>query len=719
MLVVADNLSTFTLGAGEPFLLQVEFQDRNGALIDFGARAFALSFYEAGGRAVQQQIAGVVDSDGRGKFLRFEQEGTWSESLYGGTGLKVELAERYLRGRNVIATGMLTIGATAAVVPSLSTSAIGAYATRIVVKDAATTGGLPVFSQSRVPWAAKAANTPPAPVFTTVPSISPASGTAGATTFTASDGAASNASGYTRRWLLDGTAIGTGATVTPSAAGSLVLEVTAHGPGGDSQPASSATVAVAAAQSTPTLPSGLVFRLRPGDTTANPGFTTNGAGVTQIVDSVGGVVFTATGGSPKFRTAASTGSSTGAAGIDFDGNSYFTCAVSAQGALKTALDSQEYTIVAVVENAANAGNLGVLFGVGANGNIHLMADGANTGFFTSSGGALPETTAGYQSFGCTSSTASNRLTSGISGLSRHYNRGLPFRSANAALPGTANQVLGLGTAGLAPGNLNFKGRLIDLLVFNRELGTDDMMRVEAVLNAAYKQTHPAVTKGKLLAIDGDSRRDGVGAEAGPSGEVSPYFQYKVAAGLGYGNGTWACYAIGASTIQDCLARAPVEIDKLASQFPSGVAFRAVYEEFFNSRALAVGTPSTAGTLAGLTAQWFGGRRAALGAAAKLIGMSPIDHADSQGAPGSGREASRWGNYLSPVGKGGAGQGQWAALGMDALADVWGTTALGGDAACPNTDPFAPWLEGVHLLAAGQTTEANAVIAAAQSIIGFS
>ena len=248
MLVVADNLSDFKLGAGEPFLLQVAFQDKNGAAVDISARAFVLSFYKAD-RSLERQLAGVPDSDGEGQFLRFEEDGNLSESLYGGASLKVELAERYLRGRNVIATGSLTIAATAATVQSLGNGPIGTCATRVVVKAAATPGAA-VFSQHRVPWVAQGsapAPTPAVPVFTTAPSFSPASGTAGATTFTASDGAASNASGYTRRWLLSGTSIGTGTTVTPTAAGSLALEVIAHGPGGDSAPATTAAATVAAA----------------------------------------------------------------------------------------------------------------------------------------------------------------------------------------------------------------------------------------------------------------------------------------------------------------------------------------------------------------------------------------------------------------------------------------------------------------------------------------
>lgn len=71
----------------------------------------------------------------------------------------------------------------------------------------------------------------PAPAFTTLPSFLPASGSA-SDVFTASDGVASDATSYTRRWLLDGVAIGTDSTIVPGNVGELALEVTAIGPGG-------------------------------------------------------------------------------------------------------------------------------------------------------------------------------------------------------------------------------------------------------------------------------------------------------------------------------------------------------------------------------------------------------------------------------------------------------------------------------------------------------
>jgi len=93
---------------------------------------------------------------------------------------------------------------------------------------------------------------PPAPVFTSLPSISPTSGTAGTTVFAANDGEATNATSIGRRWLLGTTSIGTGPTVVAPTGGSLTLENTAAGPGGSTTRTSTA-VTVAAAAVTPSV----------------------------------------------------------------------------------------------------------------------------------------------------------------------------------------------------------------------------------------------------------------------------------------------------------------------------------------------------------------------------------------------------------------------------------------------------------------------------------
>lgn len=67
------------------------------------------------------------------------------------------------------------------------------------------------------------------PAFTSNPSISPSNGDQ-STTFAAIDGAMSNGGTVSaRRWLLNGTSIGSGTTIVPGAPGSLVLENTGTG----------------------------------------------------------------------------------------------------------------------------------------------------------------------------------------------------------------------------------------------------------------------------------------------------------------------------------------------------------------------------------------------------------------------------------------------------------------------------------------------------------
>jgi len=93
------------------------------------------------------------------------------------------------------------------------------------------------------------------PAFTSNPSISPQGGNVGGT-FSGIDGAMSNGGSIlSRRWLLNGTSIGSGTTVVPSDAGSLVFENTGTG----NVVATSTAVTVAAVSPTlalsPTSPS--------------------------------------------------------------------------------------------------------------------------------------------------------------------------------------------------------------------------------------------------------------------------------------------------------------------------------------------------------------------------------------------------------------------------------------------------------------------------------
>jgi len=91
----------------------------------------------------------------------------------------------------------------------------------------------------------------PAPAFTTQPSVSPTSGTAGSTVYAATPGTVSNGSVVSRVWLLNGTAISSGVTALPASSGTLAYQETASGPGGTTT-STVQVAAVTAAAVTPT-----------------------------------------------------------------------------------------------------------------------------------------------------------------------------------------------------------------------------------------------------------------------------------------------------------------------------------------------------------------------------------------------------------------------------------------------------------------------------------
>ncbi|MBD8699813.1 hypothetical protein IFT54_08300 [Sphingomonas sp. CFBP 13714] len=135
----------------------------------------------------------------------------------------------------------------------------------------------------------------PAPSFISQPSISPNTGTAGATTFTATAGNISNGSITSRSWTINGTVISTGTTASPASSGTLTYQETATGPGGTTQSTvQQVTVATAAAaapafttQPTVTPSTGTAGTIY----TATPGAVSNGT-VTSRAWSLNGSVIT-------------------------------------------------------------------------------------------------------------------------------------------------------------------------------------------------------------------------------------------------------------------------------------------------------------------------------------------------------------------------------------------------------------------------------------------
>lgn len=227
MLKTAIDLSAYQLAAGEPFLLEVQLQESNGAIMNLSARRFALSFYGTG-RTLVETIDGELLTDTTGSFLRFARDGRFSDALYG-QDLTVELAERYKNGRNVLTSGKLSVLASAGGVQSLDSGVVGQFVVRINMRASASSLGTLVPSQQILPYQANLGT--PAPAFTVLPSISRSG-----KTLTGSDGTITNGTVQLREWLLNGSAIngadGASYVLTGTEEGKILYRVTAKGAGG-------------------------------------------------------------------------------------------------------------------------------------------------------------------------------------------------------------------------------------------------------------------------------------------------------------------------------------------------------------------------------------------------------------------------------------------------------------------------------------------------------
>jgi len=400
---------------------------------------------------------------------------------------------------------------------------------------------------------------------------------------------------------------------------------------------------------------------------------------------------------PRYRT----GGAGGRPYVAFDGTDDHLL-IAAPGALRTAMDSQSYTVLAVIEGAAG-GDHSCIFGVGDGGsNPWLWAGATNIGWSAVNTNArVAGAGAGFQTLGLVSEKG--ELLPGFNpDFKRHVYRGTLYACSTLAAGATGGGTLRIG-AGLNGTAFPFKGRIYRILVWNRRLSPAELMAAEAYFCQFYSQSHPAVEHGRFLHLDGDSRTAGIGA----SGDAAAgYLPYKIASGLDFPLGTYSVHAIGGIRIDQLIAKGG-EIDAAAQALAGmdpAIAHRLIYEEYFNSRALAVGDTATAGTLAYQTAEYLAARRAGMPGGLRIMGQSPCDHAGT-----SLPQPTAWAAYM---------QANRAALGLDGLADVW-ASAIGGEAACPDSPPYAPyWADGIHLTAAGQDVQAGVVISACNALAGW-
>ncbi len=177
-------------------------------------------------------------------------------------------------------------------------TAVPASAGTLTYQETASGPGGTITSTVQVAAVTAATVTPtPAPSFTSQPSISPNTGTAGATTFTAAAGNVSNGSITARSWTINGTVISTGITAAPASSGTLTYQETATGPGGTTQSTVQQVTVATAAAAAPAFTSQPTISPSTGTAgtttyTATPGAVTNGTITSRAWSLNGSVIST-------------------------------------------------------------------------------------------------------------------------------------------------------------------------------------------------------------------------------------------------------------------------------------------------------------------------------------------------------------------------------------------------------------------------------------------
>jgi hypothetical protein len=572
MLTVGDNLSSITLGAGEPLLLQVAFQEADGTPSDLSHRAFVLAFYRAP-RAGLASIEGVPSADGT--FLRFEVDGSFSEAMYGKV-VSYELDERFHSGRKRIASGALTVQADAASIDSFATGPIGDLAVRVVYREADAIGAKLTFEQSVVAYVPPAPTvvTMPAPTVTARPTIMTDGTPQIGETMTGQSGAYTNGSVTSRAWLLGGTAISgaSGASYVPQQAGSLVYRETIAGAGGtitsDSDPVAVAAASVTAPVAT-ALPqaTNIVERWSPDAIAAPPTDGTplasyagvNGVTLTQATaanqpiykaSGAGGKPYISMSGAQAMRIASDPTLAAGIASGNYSVLAFYRHAVPTQyGVVVSLAGGSDFMGVASTANKADETTCGVNFAYGGFGydgsanspDIQSIGYIGNTGFNNSFAGCVLN--------GCV--------------ISYNYN-------SFGAQDGTFGIGYSTPTASL-------QGELYDVIIWKCRLTPAEMLQAQKWACEKYGQTPRWVTAGRLTVGVGDSQTGG----AGVTNPLTDTWFVRSVKALGHKVGTWLNVGQnGAHTDQDLVPFVP-GLDPVVSL--TGVRCNMTYMEYYNTK----------------------------------------------------------------------------------------------------------------------------------------
>jgi hypothetical protein len=306
--------------------------------------------------------------------------------------------------------------------------------------------------------------------------------------------------------------------------------------------------------------SNLVFKLSADSITG----LANGANVpaSAWVDSQNGIVAdTLSGTPPTFQT----NQVGGKPSVRFGGNGNFS--ISAPGALKTAVDSQTYTVLIAAKTISGGGTGGfnAIFGASAGGNsFFFYSDTANAGRFDGNGtpSTAPFAGTSFFSFGNVSNPAPS-----VGPLELSMLNGTSYRSNSTSLAPASSSTFAIGARNGVNNDFQWNGDLFEVWVWNVALTPAQYMQAEMALCDKYSRPYPWASLSKMPVFFGDSISAGVGTT--PSGSTSAVtFQPSFLAAqtnLGLTYGQYQDLSHPGITMNQMTALAPTYVNPIATQ----------------------------------------------------------------------------------------------------------------------------------------------------------
>jgi hypothetical protein len=296
----------------------------------------------------------------------------------------------------------------------------------------------------------------------------------------------------------------------------------------------------------------------------------NGANVTSWTDSVNGIVAdTVSGTAPTFAT--NRVNSKPAVQFSAGGLS-----ISTPGALKTALDSLDYTVIVAFRTlGTTSSDSGCLFSGNSGTAFQFLSANGTTVGKTNDGGnslnALPlaSQNTDFTTLGSCAFTTAPPVSNQLAEMT-YVNGGCICTLTNPE--GTGGKAIFIGTNDISK---NFNGEIFEILVWNTPLTPPQYMQAEMALRDKYSLAHPWAGLSSFNVFHGDSITDGINASG-----VAHCAPYLASQSLGLNAGQWSNLGWGGATLSTMTQFAPTWIDPIPALI--GKPVNVVAWEFVNS-----------------------------------------------------------------------------------------------------------------------------------------